>query len=207
MSARGPLKITLAKPSAIRRKIADAEGRPLAQTMIFFTSRAGSGSAVSDAEGAFQSHLEAAGEYHLYVVPDQNQTLATDPDYLKEHASNLPVVWSWMERIRRLCCDGRRGILSNVAPQAASRSRTCPIEPRVNSSWVVHWASVDARSEFRMQIRAESREQHTLREVGHTQKDHQVHRRMVHERSEGRRIWSAASAIRSAAQKIGTPCS
>jgi len=87
----GPLKITLGKPITIRGKIVDAEGQPLAETMIFLTSPAGSGRAVSDAEGGSIERARA-WEYRVYVVPDQNEDLATDPDYLKEHASDLPVV-------------------------------------------------------------------------------------------------------------------
>jgi hypothetical protein len=87
----GPMRITLGKPTTISGKIVDAAGQPVAGQMILFVSATGTGGgAISNAEGAFQASLRAAGEYHLYALPDQNW--AADPDYLKEHEKDFPVV-------------------------------------------------------------------------------------------------------------------
>jgi hypothetical protein len=86
----GSMKITLGKPTTISGKIVDAAGQPVADKTLYFSSPAGQGGAVSNAEGTFQSFLRTAGEYHVYVLPDLN--LASDPDYLKEHENDFPVV-------------------------------------------------------------------------------------------------------------------
>ena len=86
----GPMRITLGKPATISGKIVDAAGQPVAGQMIYFVSPAGTGGALSDAEGAFKTYLQTAGEYHVYAAPDQ--TSLTDPDYLKEHEKDFPVV-------------------------------------------------------------------------------------------------------------------
>lgn len=86
----GPMRITLGKPTTISGKIVDAAGQPVAGQMIFFLSPAGQGAAISDATGAFHAFPRAAGEYHVYALPDPNS--AADPDYLKEHEKDFPVV-------------------------------------------------------------------------------------------------------------------
>jgi hypothetical protein len=88
----GPMKIALGKPPALNGKIVDAQGRPVAAAVIFFRSSAGTTGAISDAEGAFHSLFRAAGEYQVYVLPDQNQDAIMDPDYLQQHQNDLPVV-------------------------------------------------------------------------------------------------------------------
>ena len=58
--------------------------------MIYFLSPAGTAATISDAEGAFQALPRVAGEYHVYALPDQSA--AADPEYLKEHEKDFPVV-------------------------------------------------------------------------------------------------------------------
>jgi protocatechuate 3,4-dioxygenase beta subunit len=86
----GAMKITLGKPATISGKIVDAAGQPVAGQMIYFLSPAGTAGTISDAEGAFQALPRVAGEYHVYALPDQSA--AADPDYLKEHEKDFPVV-------------------------------------------------------------------------------------------------------------------
>jgi protocatechuate 3,4-dioxygenase beta subunit len=86
----GPMRITLGKPIAVSGKIVDAAGKPVANKIVHFSSPAGPGGAISDAEGEFKASLRAAGEYRVYVLPDQNSS--ADPDYLKEHENDFPVV-------------------------------------------------------------------------------------------------------------------
>jgi hypothetical protein len=86
----GPMNITLGRPIAIRGKLVDAAGQPVANQTIYFLSPAGPGTAASNAEGAFQTYLRVAGDYHVYALPEQN--LASDSDYLKEHEKDFPVV-------------------------------------------------------------------------------------------------------------------
>jgi hypothetical protein len=84
------MRITVGKPTTISGKIVDAAGQPVADQTIYFLSPAGTGGTTSDAEGAFKAYLRTAGEYHVYAAPDQ--TSLTDPDYLKEHEADFPVV-------------------------------------------------------------------------------------------------------------------
>ena len=87
----GPMKITLGKPITISGKIVDAAGQPVASQMIYFLSPTGNtGGTMSNADGAFKAYLRTAGEYHVYAWADQ--TSLADPDYLKEHESDFPVV-------------------------------------------------------------------------------------------------------------------
>jgi hypothetical protein len=86
----GPMKITMGKPITISGKIVDAAGQPVAGQIVFFLSAAATSGTISDAEGTFHAFPRAAGEYHVYALPDQNSV--TDPDYLKEHEKDFPVV-------------------------------------------------------------------------------------------------------------------
>jgi hypothetical protein len=84
------MRITLGKPATISGKIVNAAGQPVADRMIYLLSPAGTGGGTSDAEGSFRLFVRTAGEYRVYAPPDQ--TSLSDPDYLKEHETDFPVV-------------------------------------------------------------------------------------------------------------------
>jgi hypothetical protein len=89
--AAGPLRITLGKPIQILGKIVDASGQPVAGAAILFVPLAPARmrDATSDANGAFEAAL-LAGDYRVYVPPDQSEAL--DLDFVKAHENDFPVV-------------------------------------------------------------------------------------------------------------------
>jgi hypothetical protein len=91
-AAIGPIKITLAVPVRISGKVVDASGKAVSGVLIYLVSGTSSGSASSDADGAFQTFLRVAGDYKVYLMQDQNR--ANDPgfaDFLKAHANDYPL--------------------------------------------------------------------------------------------------------------------
>jgi hypothetical protein len=91
----GFLRIALGKMASISGTIVDAQGKPVAGAMLAFLSDGpgGRGSAVTNETGTFRTVLAMAGDYHVYMLSDQNDGASlTDVEYLQAHQRDFPVL-------------------------------------------------------------------------------------------------------------------
>jgi hypothetical protein len=89
----GPLRITVSSHFIeISGKLLDASGTPVAGAQLALTSDGpnGQGWATTDADGGFRFLLQRAGDYHVYLLADQNDW--SDPDYLEKHVDDFPLL-------------------------------------------------------------------------------------------------------------------
>jgi hypothetical protein len=86
----GAMKITLSKPIAVTGTLVNAAGQPLAGQQIVWISDRGGTAAITDSQGQFKTFFRSPGDYHVYLVHDQED--ASDPDYLAAHAADFPIV-------------------------------------------------------------------------------------------------------------------
>ena len=94
-SAAGPLRIALSAGVTVKGKILDGGGLPAPNVPVSFISATGSRSfaAMSYSDGTFASSPMLTGDYRVYVLPDYaHMDLAQDPDYLKAHENDLPLL-------------------------------------------------------------------------------------------------------------------
>lgn len=94
----GPLRITLSSRSfRASGVLLDAAGRPVAGAMVMFMSTSRpitqTWPSRTDSKGAFGVSLRAAGEFRVFVAPDQSGTdLLSDPDYIEAHRQDYPPI-------------------------------------------------------------------------------------------------------------------
>ncbi len=89
----GPLRITITAGVVLNGKVLDQAGRPAAGALVDFLPMTGNGPAVSGSDGTFESSPLLPGDYRVYVLPDYaHMDLAQDPNYLKAHENDFPVL-------------------------------------------------------------------------------------------------------------------
>jgi len=91
----GPMEVVVTmKTIFVKGTLLGAAGEPvLGKLVVFVQGGRDMGSSVTQALGSFGTAFHRAGEYRIYVLPDQNQwQLLSDPDYLKAHENDFPPV-------------------------------------------------------------------------------------------------------------------
>jgi hypothetical protein len=92
-SSPGPLRITMSnRHIALTGSLTDDFGKPAADVTLAFvlngawTENVGN----TDGHGVIHASVRQAGDYHIYVVPDQSSI--DDEDYVEQHANDFPII-------------------------------------------------------------------------------------------------------------------
>ncbi len=92
-----PLRITASSQYAVLTgMIVDAKGQAVTNMPVIFMSDQPNkrGFANTDDKGAFRAMLPEAGDYHAYILSEQE--LMNDEDYLAAHRNDFPVIHTFM---------------------------------------------------------------------------------------------------------------
>ena len=96
-TAPKPLRITASSQYAVLTgMIVDAKGQAVTNMPVIFMSDQPNkrGYASTDDKGAFRALLTEAGDYHAYILSDQD--VMNDEDYLTAHRNDFPVIRAFM---------------------------------------------------------------------------------------------------------------